>query len=179
MLQIYITDLAAYNEGHLIGEFIELPKEESELIEDINRILGKGERICKTFPHEEVFITDYEWSVLDLFKIGEYDNIQELNQKLLFLESKVEEEDFPKVKFLLDYGFVSSLEESIEKLDLVVFYPNMTMFEVAEEYLENCYDLDSLPEIIQFHIDYEGIARDLELDGTFFQDRSGVFEYLG
>ena len=83
------------------------------------------------------------------------------------------------MKFLLDYGFVSSLEESIEKLDLVVFYPNLTMFEVAEEYLENCYDLDSLPEIIQFHIDYEGIARDLELDGTFFQDKSGVFEYLG
>lgn len=178
MLQIYITDLAAYHQGFLVGEHISLPKEEPELIEDINRILGKGERVCNDFPHEEVFITDFEWNDIEIFKIGEFDNIQKLNQKISLLSNEVEEQDYIKIKFLLENSFASSLEESIEKLDNVIYYPDTTMIDIAEEYIENCYNLNDLPEIIQFHIDYAGIARDLEINGSFFQENSDIFEYL-
>ena len=178
MLQIYITDLAAYNAGHLIGEFISLPKDENELMEDINRILGKGERICKSFPHEEIFISDYEWEDIEIFKIEEFNDIQLLNKKLFFLQNEVAKEDFIKVNFLLDHGLASSIEDSVEKIDNLIFYPSITMVEFAEEFVENNFDLDKVPEIIRYHIDYKGIARDLKIDGSFFEVSDGIFEYL-
>lgn len=178
MLKIFITDLAAYTQGFLIGEWITLPKEKEELIEDINRILGTGERICEDYPHEEFFTTDYEWSDVEIFPIGEYDNLDELNQKLNLIE-EVDESDHIKLKFLLDNNLVSSLEEAIEKIDDVIYHQDSTMRDIAEEYIYTCYDLDTLPKIIAHHIDYDGIARDLEIDGSFYQEGLDIFEYLG
>ena len=46
MLKIYITDLAAYNKGFLIGEWVSLPTEEKELNFKIASILKQGESVC-------------------------------------------------------------------------------------------------------------------------------------
>lgn len=56
MLNIYITNLGKYNEGELIGEWAELPVNEEELQEILNRI-GINEE------YEEYFITDFETDI--------------------------------------------------------------------------------------------------------------------
>ena len=45
-----------------------------------------------------------------------------------------------------------------------------SLTDYAEEFIEDCYSdsLKNLPEFIRYHIDYEGIARDMELSGDIF-----------
>lgn len=53
MMNIYLTNLGKYNEGELIGEWVELPVSQEELQKVFERI-GINEE------YEEYFITDYE-----------------------------------------------------------------------------------------------------------------------
>ena len=44
MLQIYLTDLSAYNKGYLFGEWISLPCDDLE--NKLSKILKAGEAMC-------------------------------------------------------------------------------------------------------------------------------------
>lgn len=79
MLEVYITDLSAYNQGYLLGEWVTLPLEAEQLAKKIEGILYCGSSLCFMEngyyeKHEEYFVTDYEWSDIDLFDIDEYVN---------------------------------------------------------------------------------------------------------
>lgn len=76
-VEIYITDLAAYNNGHLIGEWVSLPMDEDDLNFKVAEILSLGAKVCGDTEHEEIFFTDYE---CDYMEIGEYGNIYHLNE---------------------------------------------------------------------------------------------------
>lgn len=52
-MKIYLTNLGKYNEGELIGEWVELPVSQEELQKVFERI-GISEE------YEEYFITDYD-----------------------------------------------------------------------------------------------------------------------
>ncbi len=65
-MEIYITNLAKYNEGVLKGEWVSLPIGETALQSKIKNILGSD---------EELFISDYDAPI----KIDEYDSISDLN----------------------------------------------------------------------------------------------------
>lgn len=58
------------------------------------------------------------------------------------------------------------LADAIERAADVQFFDGTTR-EYAESLVDDCYSdaLESLPDLIKYHIDYEGIARDLELSG--------------
>ena len=73
MLKIFLTDLAGYNLGHLRGKFITLPMEEKELEASIKEILKYG---------DEYFITDYEFTEIELFKVEEYSSPYEPNRPI-------------------------------------------------------------------------------------------------
>ena len=75
-MEIYITDLAAYNNGHLIGEWVSLPRDEDNLKSKITEILSIGAEACGDDNHEEILLTDYECSFME---IGEFDNPFKLN----------------------------------------------------------------------------------------------------
>lgn len=177
MLRIFITDLAAYNMGCLVGEFIALPIEETELEARIKTILEKGGNIYGTV-NEEYFITDYEFEDIELFKIEEFDNPYELNKKMALIEESIEPYQYKIIKVLLDNGFASSLEEAIDKIDNVIVHTDSSMASIAENYIEEVFDLNSLPPLISGHIDFDGIGRDLEIDGNFFQENSDIFEII-
>ena len=64
MLKVFITNLGKYNEGELVGKWVELPVYDDELAEILDEI-----QICHDdvkyynsvgAPYEEIFITDYE-----------------------------------------------------------------------------------------------------------------------
>ncbi len=119
-MRIYLTDLAAYNSGHLIGEWIDLPS--TDLEGDIKRVLAKGDAIELeeygelTYPHEEYFITDYECSYKD---IGEYDDIHALNEFAETIEDLDEgmEDRIEAIKAVHGDNYYESMEELVEAVE--------------------------------------------------------------
>ncbi len=176
MLKIYITDLAAYNCGYLIGEWITLPLEEDELRASIKVILAQGQESCNNGLHEEYFITDSE---SDLLSAEEYSNPYELNRQIALIEESIEPHQYKSVKILLDYGLASSLEDAISKIDEVIVYEDSSMTDIAEQYIDEYVDLNGYSPLIIHHIDYEGIGRDLEIEGSYYKDGSDIFEFIG
>ena len=178
LLSIYLTDLQAYNEGYLSGTWVKLPLSNFELSQAISEVLTEGESISGSEDHEEYFITDYEWEDNEFFStIDEYENLQELNKKLQQLED-VDECKHKAIAFLLSEGLGNDLDDAIDKADDVTIHENQNMGDVAYELMQECYNADTLPSIIANHIDYEGIARDLEMDGNYFEIGSDIFEYV-
>lgn len=152
LLKVFITNLGKYNEGELIGEWVSLPVDESELEEVLERI-GINEE------YEEYFITDFETEI-DGLNVDEYSNIEELNELAEQLES-LDEYDLEKVGAIAEaYG--AELQEAIDNIDDYTYYSGKTLEEVAYEIVEECYDL---PEFAQRYFDYEAFARDLGYDG--------------
>jgi antirestriction protein len=178
MLNVFLTDLQAYHEGHLVGRFITLPISENKLAQAISEVLRDGEAIVGSNNHEEFFLTDWEWGDVEFFTVGEYDNIFELNAKLLKLED-VEACKHKAMAFLLSEGLAMDVEDAIRKADDVRVYEGQSMEDIAYDLLQECYGVDTLPSIIANHIDYGGIARDLEMDGTYFEMGNDIFEYIG
>jgi antirestriction protein len=149
-INIYLTDLAEYNNGNLKGEWLKLhDMSEKDLKKAIKRILGK---------HEEYFITDYEAP----FKIEEYSNPYELREYAEELNS-LEDYEAVAVKYLVDdCGY--SLTEAMEKYRDGIVHQADSLEDLAEQFVNDGLYGD-IPESIQYYIDYEKIARDLDCDG--------------
>ena len=182
MLEIYITDLAAYNKGFLIGEWITLPLDQQELSTAVDKVLRGAEAICALEygydKHEEYFITDSEWSNHHFQEIHEYEDIYNLNQQLQLIEGKSDYE-LKAISFLINEGFAIDIDSALDKVDDVTIYENQNMEDVAYDLMQDLYQADLLPSILANNIDYEGIARDLEYDGTYFEDGLDVYQYIG
>ena len=101
-MRVYITDLEAYNNGHLVGDWYELPMDADTLAECDENVLHEGRNICKhKHHHEETFITDFE---CDYMEIGEYDDIYKLNEIAQEME-ELSECDLKKYTAMIDAGY--------------------------------------------------------------------------
>ena len=148
--RIFLTNLGKYNEGELVGKWLDLPCAalETELAE-----IG----VAPGTQYEEYFITDYENEVG--YEVHEYENVWELNELAERLDGVRD------VDWLLAYMDVTG-----EELDTAIdnyeerssFYPNQTLEDVAYDLVNDCYNL---PEIALRYFDYEAFARDLGYDG--------------
>lgn len=178
MLKVYITDIAAYNSGRLIGEWVTLPISDDELKAKIENILAIGTKFCDNdFQNEEIFITDYEFENEEFFKVNEYDNVFSLNEEMQLIVEEVEPSQHIGIKFLLDDGIADSISDAISKLDNLIIYENYSMREIAEDFVEEYLDLSGVSDLIKYNLDYDGIARDLESD--YIQYGNNIFQYLG
>ena len=83
------------------------------------------------------------------------------------------------VAFLLSQQITYDVDDAIGKADDVIIHENQTLEDVAYSLLQECYELDKLPPIIANNIDYEGVARELDYDGNYFEVDGDVFEYCG
>lgn len=178
MLEVFITDLAAYNTGYLIGNWFTLPVTEEELALAIKQVLSEGATVCGDSYHEEMFITDYEWQDHELCTVEEYSNLFELNNQLQLLVDKSDYE-LKAISFLLSEGLAVDIEDAIFKSDDVRIYENQNMEDIAYDILQDCYGVDQLPAIIANNIDYESVARCLKMDGCYFEVGNDIFEYIG
>jgi len=173
-MKVYITDLEAYNEGHLVGAWITLPMDTNELAEAIEDVLYRGRNACKhENHHEEFFITDWE---CDFMNIDEYDGIDRLND-MAEVVSYYDENDFLKLKFLVQEGYKVEtiiLDENIKSFDVDIYdYSSDTSFTDVYELL--AYDMveeglfGSIPANFVNYIDYSAIGRDLSMDYAEFE----------
>lgn len=168
MLRIYLTNLGKYNEGMLVGEWVDLPVSEEELEKVFNRIGINDE-------YEEYFITDYE-SDIDGVKVGEYENIDDLNELAEALEDLDSEEE-NVLSVMLEDG--CTFEEALEKIkdrDYMVYYNCNSMEDVAYQVIEESGLLDGVPEKVARYFNYEAYGRDLEIEGTFYLINNAYIE---
>jgi len=178
MLEVYITDLAAYNKGFLFGEWVELPLDGFSLQQKINKILSEGAELCSRElgyyeEHEEIFITDYTWDEYDFFNIDEYECIISLNEKIQKLSS-VDNSDLVKIEYLMqDIGL--DIDEAIEKKEEVIFYKDMSLEDVAQELVEEVFG--EVNSKLKFYIDYEKLGKDLSFD-NYAEYHNGVIYYV-
>lgn len=167
-MKIYLTNLGKYNEGELVGEWVELPSSQEELEKVFERI-GINEE------YEEYFITDYE---CDLYEVGEYENIDKLNDIAERIK-ELDEEGSKVVKALiqkLDY----TLDEAIDKVnsgDYMIYNDCENMTDVAYQVVEECGYLENVPDNVARYFDYESFGRELGIGGNYiFLGGSEVIE---
>ena len=162
-MRIYLTNLGKYAEGHLIGEWVDLPISNEELQKVLDRI-GINEE------YEEYFITDYETDLKGI-EIGEYSNLETLNEMAETLES-LDDDEKEVVDAIMSEGY--SLDEALEKKDDCMVYCDCSdMEDVAREYAEQTGLLESIPENLQSYFDYEAFGRDMSYEGTFVFTNNG------
>lgn len=163
MLNIYITNLGKYNEGHLVGEWVKLPVSQKELEKVLERI-GINEH------YEEYFISDYETDINN-FKVGEHDSVNELNELAETLEN-LDEYEREIVEVMISEGY--ELKEAIEhKDDCLIYNDCHDMEDVAIEYVKETGLLNSIPEHLRNYFDYEAFGCDMSFEGHFVFTSNG------
>lgn len=163
----FITNLGKYNEGELVGEWVKFPTTAEELKEVFKRI-GIGQKDDFGQPYEEWFITDYDYYVDGLYdKLGEYENLDELN----YLASKLDEmseSEYAQFQAGMEMGdHCGSLQEIInltENLDCYEVYPDIHDYDDLGRYYIEELDVMQVPEHLQNYIDYEAYGRDVAID---------------
>ena len=158
MKKIDLTNLGKYNEGYLIGEWLELPATQQEIDETMAKI-GINEE------YEEWFITDYETDIKGI-EIGEYSNLDELNEIAEELESL--NEDSAIIEAIFNY--CQDMQETINKIenrDYIIYEDCYDMAGVAYQIVEECGYLNGVSETVARYFDYEAFGEDLDNDGYF------------
>lgn len=156
-IKIYLTNLGKYTEGELVGEWLELPATSEE-------IEACKERIGINAQYEEYFITDFECDVNGV-TVGEYDNLEELNE---LAENLADFDEYRAHVFgwCISNGY--SMEEAVNCSEDYTVYEDCTdMSDVAYQVAEELGYLASIPEHLQYYFDYEKLGRDLEIEGNY------------
>lgn len=165
LLNVAVTNLGKYNEGTLIFEWLKLPATEEEIQECFKKI-GLNEK------YEEYFITDYESDVG--LKCSEYENLEELNEKIQQLEDIG---DYDKLEAVIERDYNGdNLQHIIDVMedDDVDFYGGMTTEDYVKEMIESSYNLDFMEEgwlSNYITIDYKRMA---EEENSLYETDKGV-----
>ena len=167
MLNIFVNTWGNYNEnGADGGQWITLPMEADELEEVLENIaaLMKDE-------DPEWFINDYEWTIdQELGDVHEMDSITEWNERCQEADNLEEWEAEEIAAAIEAYGYTFAEALDRQQRGCFIFYPGQDLEEVAEELINECYDL---PEFALRYFDYEAFARDLSFDG-YTETKYGV-----
>lgn len=156
-MEIYLTNLGKYNEGELVGEWVNLPVSEDELNNVMDRI-GINEE------YEEYFITDWEISedLEGLIDVKEYSNIDTLNE-LAETISELDEYDLELVGAIARTREVS-LEDAIDLKDDVMYFSSDSECneDIAYGYIDSIGNLEcALGDRIVDYFDYESFGCNL------------------
>ena len=167
MLNLFVNTWGNYNvNGPDGGQWITLPMEADELEEVLENIaaLMKDE-------DPEWFINDYEWTIdTELGDVHEMDSITDWNERCQEVDDLEEWEAEEIAAAIEAYGYTFAEALDRQQRGCFIFYPGQDLEEVAEELINECYDL---PEFALRYFDYEAFARDLSYDG-YTETKYGV-----
>ena len=168
----FITNLGKYNEGELIGEWVEFPIDE----DDFEEILAK---IGINEEYEEWFVTDYECNLngFDWEELGEYPSYDKLQEFGELIESIDDVEAVDNA-----YEVTGDLQEAIDGLadGDIIYYPGIRdLGEMAEHFIDEFGEALGR-ESIESYFDYEKLGRDLSFDEyeTDEEDEDGNTIYV-
>ena len=140
--------------------------EEETLKERLARI---AEAMGDTDP--EWTIHDYEWTTeIELDEISEYANIFTVNAMCHEIDDLEEWEAVEVAAAMEAYGYTIVEALDRQRRGCCMFYQGMDLEEVAEEIVNECYDL---PEFAYRYFDFKAFGRDLGFDG-YTETKYGV-----
>lgn len=170
--RIYITNLGKYNEGELLGQWLDLPATKKEFEQALLNIGIDGDR------YEEYFITDWEHMpqfmtehTTDLNKLNNMAKVMTSIFEIIghnWLESAYLESDYNFiVNSLSDYELYNDCDNDFDKMIEKIY--DCEIFQDLEEYgeylLQECNYLDysNLDDEVKKYIDVEQLAYDTYL----------------
>jgi antirestriction protein len=140
--KIYVADLAAYNEGKLVGEWLELTDYTSgeEVMEAISELLEKFSKE-QGVEREEFAIHDYEGFPSDFY--SEYMGKEDFD-KITTLIQKADESDLP-YEVLMEYASVTGVD--VEDLDDI---PYNGRFDSEEAFAEDLVEQGVITDLSRY-----------------------------
>lgn len=159
-IRIYVACLAAYNSGHLHGIWIDATQE----LEDIQAQISAMLKSSPVEGAEEYAIHDHEG--FNGYSLGEYEGIEAVHEIALFIE---EHPDFGG-KLLEHFGDLDTAKKAAEE-DYCGCHRSLADY--AEELTE---ETSEIPSSLRYYIDYERMARDMEMGGDVFTIEAGYQE---
>ena len=169
----FITNLGKYNEGELIGKWVEFPIDENQF-NDILSSIGINSQ------YEEWFVTDYDCNLngFNWNQLGEYPSFQELQSFGEMLTSITDVEAVENA-----YEATEDLEYSIEGLEdgSIKYYPGInTNSDWGHYIVEEIYgDIEYLgPDEIETYFDYAALGRELNFNSYGEDDELSAGEYF-
>ena len=159
-IRIYVADLAAYNNGHLHGVWIDA----TQALDDIHAQIESMLAASPIEAAEEYAIHDYEG--FGDYRLGEYEGIEAVHEIACFIE---EHPDFGAA-LLAHFGDVEQARKSADE-DYCGCHRSLADY--AQELTE---ETTTIPESLACYIDYEKMARDMELNGDVFTVETGHHE---
>lgn len=166
-LMAYVTNLGKYNEGELLGEWVDFPVSEEELEEVFTRIGIDGEY------YEEYFITDYAGIWADSMK-EEYISIERMND----IAETLQEFDEDVLAAALEYWILNDVLE-MDPDDLMLYSDVRNEYDLGYYWIEEsgCYNLGD--NILSRYFDYEAFGRDIAIEAYGGFTSGGFVEYRG
>lgn len=157
--RIWIACLAAYNDGHLHGEWVDAAVDEAELAAAAQRVLASS----PVPGAEEYAIFDFE--EFGAFRVGEYERLETVAR----VARGIQEHGEPFAVWAELHDADPGMLDSFEDAFLGEYEsPEAWAREVLDDLnLDGFLRLGAIPEAIRpyLHVDYEGWARDAELSG--------------
>ena len=155
--QIYVACLAAYNSGHLHGEWITPATDKEELQEQINKIL-KGSPVADA---EEWAVHDYN----DFPNLGEYPGLD----NIIKVQEAITEHGADVVLGFLEGWTVEDLEHVGD-----AYYGTYASFgDFAEQFAHETIEGLNEDSTLARYFNYGAFERDLENDFHEAEDASG------
>ena len=150
-IRIYVACLAAYNDGILHGAWIDAAQEVDDIRADIAAML----KASPVPGAEEYAIHDHEG--FEGAPIAEYEGIDSVAEKAAF----VAEHGTLGGQLIAYFGDLDEAREAMAE-QYAGTYESLAAF--AQEMTE---DTTTIPERLQYYIDYERMAHDLEINDVF------------
>jgi len=156
-MRVYLANLRKYNEGQLVGKWVDLPQDD---IEEALKFTDNG---------DEWLVHDHEGFSFEVGEVGPAEVVK-LNEYAQLVD---EDEGKAACAGFILYQYPNTKWEDVMRQveeEAVEFYAGQTLEDMAGEILDS--DLDSLPpgyekvkERISMYFDYSSLAHDLELEG--------------
>lgn len=153
-IRIYVTCLAAYNNGYLHGEWI-------DATQDMDDIWDQVKAMLKASPveeeAEEYAIHDYEG--FGSYQLGEYEGLERAHEVAVFIE------EHGKLASDLLNQFNDNIDEATRAKEENYCGYYSSLADYAQELTEQS---GEIPQHLEFYIDYERMGNDMEMSGDIF-----------
>lgn len=199
--RIYVADLASHNAGRLHGAWIDAAQDLDDVWAAVNAMLraspypnvavtcpdcdgasASGNSYCETCKGRGKVPSAEEWAIHDYegfesIKIGEYEAMDRVVQLANALDSLGT--DAEAFATWWNNGTAGTDPDAWEDEFREAYRGTYrTVADYAEEVIAETYDLGELPQILAGHIDWDGVARDLELGGDIWTAEGGDGVYI-
>lgn len=156
-MRVYVADLGKYNEGDLVGDWVELP------VDDVDETLRE---IIYYDPQERDHAL-HDWEDIP-FPINEYMSLHQVNE-MAEAVANFSKEELEVLEVICDDG-IADFEGAVEMVknsEYRIYWDCKDMSDVARIIIEEQGVLKCLPESYQGYFDYESYGDTLQHSNTW------------